>query len=57
MLMRQFPLQGRVDEHEKNHSDSIVELGYEMSCGLAMCAKNFVDNLPNTVEELKKRSE
>lgn len=27
-----------------------------MTCDLAMCAENFVDILPNTVEELKKRS-
>lgn len=54
---RQYPLQGGVSEHEAtSHNDSIVELKCEMSCDLAMCAENLVHNVPNTVEELKKRS-
>lgn len=55
---RQYPLQGGVGQHEAtSHSNSIVELGDEITCDLAMCVDNFVDNLPNTVEELKKRSD
>lgn len=54
---QQYPLQGGVGEHEAtSHNDSIVELKCEMSCDLAMCAENLVHNVPNTVEELKKRS-
>lgn len=30
---------------------------FEMSCGLALCAENFVDNVPNTVKELKERND
>lgn len=30
---------------------------YELSCGLALCAESFVENLPGTVMELKKRSD
>lgn len=38
--MWQFPLQGAVVEHAAtSHSDSIVELGDEMSCGLAILCR------------------
>lgn len=42
---------------ERSRKDPVWFDCYEMSCGLALSAENFVEDLPNTVAELKKRED